>query len=194
MILNDFFKLSKVTLISETKSRVKASKHTFRRRATKLADAHRWALDFTSIPLKYPVAMSLNARINSLGGQFGTVHIQNPLKFNGISQSIAINGAVLAGINQVVLSMQQALGALMPGDLIQFNHAKVYQVVNWNPDTLTAELYPRLFANVSADEVVKIGANVLFYCAHDGDVVDITVSNFNLPIPISAKFNEVIDD
>lgn len=192
MILTELFKHSKATLMNETITLTNAPKNSFIRRYKKLGNSQRWGLDFTSIPLPYQTAMAITAQLNGLHGKYGKINIPNPFLFNGIDQLVAVNSDVTAENNQVSLSLTTATNAFLVGDLVQFGHNKVYQVMGWNSGSKILEIFPPLAQSVLASEIVKTGENVMFYCSHDDDNVEITVNNFNVAIPVSAKFVEVI--
>ena len=158
--------------------------HSGLSRASSVGNTHRFSIELKTKPLSYPDVMELFAFVASLSGQHRHCLLANPLPSVGVGlgnatlREQAAQGADFIAVNA---SARSVLGALLPGDFVQFaNHSKVYIVTTKaNTNGLgqsSFSVYPRLRKAVPVGTVVTSGADVRFSMSLDTDDQDIMLA------------------
>ena len=116
-------------------------------------------------PLNNDDAMDIFAFLQKQKGSFETFTIQHPVNNRGAGKSetdILVNGAHAVSDSTIALDGFSAsqTGALKAGDLIKFNHSKVYMVqsdIDSNSSgELTVSIEPNLVATLADNEAVTV--------------------------------------
>lgn len=164
---------------------------------------HRWGIDLTTPKLNYAKVMHLYSFVCSMGGRFGTCVFQNP--HPPIGKGIA-NAFVRTSAEQGVKSVplyamnNSVVGALMPGDWVQFaNHTKAYMVTAvLNTNGLgqgTVEITPNLRKAIPAGTSVKSGTEVNFTVELKSDDQDILLrADQGKELAVQIDFVEYLND
>lgn len=159
----------------------------------KRGNPQKWQLDVKTRQLPEEDARALNAFLDTLDGRFGTFTFPQPLKYLSADNNFQVDVGSSAGSEHVQvkgLPINNAK-ALVTGDFLTFaGHTKTYKIVETSASDAsgkaTVRIRPRLFADVSVNEVVGEGVFTLRLTKNDTSL-SLSGSATHYPLKITAR-------